>query len=322
MDYLDYVFLAPGEGGGAGVGGDAGAAAAGPMPEAEVDERARRDFAETYGYRQPKTKPPEPQTEGMDAASQQEQAQRISFRDLIKSDEYKAEADEYIQGMLRERFKGQRANEARLQEAESLLARFAERYQMNAQDPRSLDLKALSAKLDQDTTGLEDEALEKGMSVETLANLKALERQNAEYRQREEAFRQESEQRQAFAEIARQAAELQKTIPGFDVAAEMRSNPSFARMIMPASMRGAGLSVEQAYFATHYQDMMAAGMQAAQHRATQQVVNSIRSGSRPVENGTQSSAAGDAPGIDPSKLTREQLRSIRERARGGELIGF
>lgn len=322
MDYLEMVFLAPGEGGGAGVGGDAGAAAAGPRPDDLEDERSPRDYAERYGYRQPRTKAPEPQEQGTDDASQQAQAQRMSFKDLIRSDEYKTEADEYIQGMLRERFKGQRANEARLQQAEDLLARFAERYKLDATDPRKLDLAALGAKLDEDTTGLEDEALEKGMSVETLANLKALERQNAEYRQREAALRQESEQRAAFAEIARQAAELQKTVPGFDVAAEMRTNPNFARMIMPPSMRGAGLSVEDAYFATHHQEMMTAGMQAAQQRTTQQVVNAIKSGSRPVENGTQSSAAGEAPGVDPARLSSQQLRAIRERARAGEKIGF
>lgn len=323
MEYMDMVFLSPGEGGGAGDGGDAGAAAAAPAADDMERERSQRDYAERFGYRQSRRSAPEPQEQGTDDAPQeQEPAQKMSFRDLIKSADYKTEADEYIQAIIKDRLKGSKASEQRLGAVNPILARVAERYGIDAADPNSIDLAALAAKMDQDTTGLEDEALEKGMSVETLANLKALERQNAEYRQREAALRQENEQRAAFSEIARQAAELQKMVPGFDVAEEMRNNPRFARMIMPPSMRGAGMSVEEAYFAVHHNEMMQAGMQAAQQRAQQQVVNAIRSGTRPVENGMNTSAAQREPSLDPAHLTPEQRRDIRERSKRGELIGF
>jgi len=324
MEFLDGVFLSPGEGGGAAAGGDAGAASAAPAAAGEEQVRSERDYAERYGYRRPKANAQTVQQVQPDdaAAEQKQEAQRISFRDLIRSDEYKAEADEYIQGVIRDRLKGSKANEARLAAVNPVLARVAEKYGLKTEDPAAIDLEALSRKMDEDTSGLEDEALEKGMSVDTLAQLKALERQNAQLRQQQEMTRRESEERQAFAEIARQAAELQKMVPGFDVAAEMRNNPTFAKMVMPPSMRGAGLTVEEAYFATHHQEMMQAGMAAAQQRAQQQVVNAIRSGSRPIENGMTSSAGGAAPGLNPATMTQAEIKAILKRAEAGEKIAF
>lgn len=335
MDEYMVFLRSPGDGGaagaGAGAGGDAGgdagaaaAQAAAQAQETEEQRRSAREHAERFGYTKPRRMPAQPQQadDGLAQQQNEQQPQRMAFRDLIKSQDYKAEADEYIQGIIKDRLKGSKAQEQRLQALTPILSRVAQRYGIDATDPNAIDLDALQLKMDQDTSGLEEEALEKGMDVQVLANLKSLERQNAELRQREQAFRKENEEREAFANIARQGAELQKIVPGFDVAAEMQSNPQFARMIMPPSMRGAGLSVEEAYFATHHQEMMASAMQATQMRTQQQVVNAIRSGSRPIENGMNSSAGGAAPGMNPAGLSPEERRAIKERARRGEQIGF
>lgn len=326
MGHINLQLFA-GEGAGAagsGAGESAGTAVRAIEP-AEA-QRSARDYAERYGYRRPQRRAQAAQQPD-DAARQEpreqtQQPQHVSFRDLIKGDEYKAEADEYIQGVIRDRLKSSKANEQMLASMSPIIARTAEKYGLDASDLGKLDYAALAAKMDEDTSGLEDEALEKGMSVETLANLKALERQNKELREREALSRREAEERETFADLARQAEELAKIVPGFNIAAEMQANSKFARMVMPPSMRGSGLSVEEAYFATHHNELMQAGMAAAQQRAQQQIVNSIRSGSRPVENGTRSAGAGAPPAMDPATLTPEQRRQIRERAKNGERIEF
>jgi hypothetical protein len=299
---MNLQFFADGAAGAAGT--DAGAQ--GTAPEQEKNQRAERV---EYGIQT------EENAQNRAAAGEQ---QRPSFKDLIQGD-YKEEADKYIQGIVQNRLRNSKARDAELEKAQGVIARLAERYGMSIEN--GIDYDGIGNKLDQDNSWLEEEALEKGMSVETLSQLKQLQRENARMRKTAQEQQREIENRQAFTLLAQQGEAMKQIIPDFDIRAEME-NDNFRRMVLPPHMGGSGLSVENAYFALHHDELMQASMQAAMRDVGAKMANAQRAGAmRPAENGARSNAASTVK-TDPSNLTRADLEDIRKRAAKGEKIAF
>jgi hypothetical protein len=100
-----------------------------------------------------------------------------------------------------------------------------------------------------------------------------------------------------------QAAELSKTVPGFDLKREME-NPGFVRLTAPHT----GLSVEQAYYAVHHRELTENMRQESMRWA----VKSLRSGAaRPEElKGGQSASTAAS---DPRQMSREQRAALKKR---------
>lgn len=314
-----------GAGAGAGTGSGEGAAAASGSPGPQERRSGANPLADVvYGIQtQEHVQPGEGAAQPDDAAqaAQQEQPPRQSFRDLIRSDEYKAEADEYIQGVIQSRLKGAKANETLLGKAQEVLQRVAMRYDMDASDLSALDFKQLSDRIDGDTLYYEQRAAENGITVEMQKQLDEARMIKSMQARRSAAAQQETEVRSAFDDIARQANEMRAKGIEIDINAEMQ-NPQFRQMVMPPQLRGAGLSVEQAHAALHYREMMGAGMQAAARQARENLTNSIRAGQqRPPENGATSTRAVDVR-ADPAKLSKADRAEIRRRAERGEKISF
>lgn len=330
---MNLQLFAGGAGGGAGGagGGDGGAAgAAGPgegmssAPAAQPQQRRRSRGDDLSGvqYGVQTQEPMQTSGEGMSQPDDGATGQRMSFKDLIKSDSYKAEADEYIQGVVQSRLKSAKTNEALLGKAQMTLDRIAQRYGLDASDLNSLDFDGLNAAIDGDTMYLEQKAAENGVTVEVQKQLDDAARIRAMYQRQQAQSQQEMETRQAFANLAQQAEQMRANgFPNFDLRAEME-NPAFRQMVMPPHLRGSGLSVEQAYAALHYKDMMGAGMQAAAQQARQNVSNAIMAGQqRPAENGTTTTRAVEVRS-DPTKFTRQDRAEIRRRVAAGEKISF
>lgn len=325
-----YLQFDPGEGAG-GAGGAGTGAAGGPgegQPGAtEAPQQRRRSKGEdlsgvVYGVQtqeQPDSAALEGQQPGPDDGAAETQQQRTSFRDLIHSDEYKAEADEYIGNIVRDRLKGAKAQEALLGKAQATMERIAQRYNMDASDLGSLDFDKLNAAIDGDETYLNERAALNGVTVEVQKQLD----ETARLRQSVARYQREQEMQQAVQAIRQDAEAFKQIVPGFDLNAEMQQNPVFARMIRPPQMGGSGLSVEQAYFATHHREMMGAGMQAAAQQAKLNAASTIRAGQmRPQENGTTTSRTVETRS-DPRKLSRSDREEIRRRVKNGDRsIGF
>ena len=121
--------------------------------------------------------------------------------------------------------------------------------------------------------------------------------------------------RQHFEGLTRQAEELKRTFPGFDLQRELK-NPAFARMTSPA----VGVSLEDAYFAVHRAELQAAAMQVTAQKTAQKISNAIVSGShRPSENGT----SGQGPSVatfDYRAMSQAQRKALKDRIRAGEKI--
>ena len=121
--------------------------------------------------------------------------------------------------------------------------------------------------------------------------------------------------RSHFRKLVEQSEEMKSVFPGFDLEAELQ-NPSFARLTSPE----VGISVRDAYFALHHDDIQKASMQYAARQAMQQVAQSVQAnGARTVENGMLSTGAVQAK-TNPKEFTRQDREEIRRRVRRGENV--
>ncbi len=129
--------------------------------------------------------------------------------------------------------------------------------------------------------------------------------------QREEALRQH------YARLNKQGEELKRTFPDFDLMREMQ-NPAFVRMTAP----GTGVSVKDAFYALHGEDIQRESMQYAAVQAGRRIAASVQAGaSRPLENGAQA-AAPVTLGIDIRSMNKKQREEYRRRIHSGEIINF
>lgn len=147
------------------------------------------------------------------------------------------------------------------------------------------------------------------------------------FRNRQEAARQpEAVQRQSgqsamlrqhFARLVRQGEELRRSFPDFDLMEEMQ-NPAFVRLTAP----GTGISVKDAFYAIHGEEIQRESMQYAARKAGDRIAASVQAGaSRPLENGMQSLQPADM-GVDIRNMDRQAREAYRRRIRNGETIDF
>lgn len=223
-----------------------------------------------------------PQEEQQAAAATTEQ-KRLTWDEIKKDEEY----NKHIQNIVSERVKetkaAQAAAEDKLEKLKPALEVMTRKYGLNMDD---LDYGALATAVSEDTAYYEDKAMEMGVSVETAKHIDQLERENAR-RQAEDAKTAEQRQMQEhFRKLSEQAQALKAVFPSFDLMTEMQ-NPAFARMTAP----NIGISVEDAYYACHRNEIQAASMSVAANKTAENISKTIQAGQkRPVENGTSAQA--------------------------------
>lgn len=253
----------------------------------------------------------DPAVNGENTAEQTADAQVAEERkkayENFKS-EYKAEFDGEVQAIVKDRLKTSKAKSAdldkRLKSLSPILEKLAGKYNV---DPTDTD--AIIAAYENDDANFEDEAYERGMTVEQLRYEKQLAKREAEIQAKEEDERRA----QQFAIWDSQAAETQRYYPDFNIDAEMQ-NPDFVRMM------NAGVSLKTAYEVAHHQEMMQGAMKFAAERAATEVTNGVKSNlSRPIENGASARAASTGE-KNYSAMTFEQLEEIARRIKAGEQI--
>ena len=111
--------------------------------------------------------------------------------------------------------------------------------------------------------------------------------------------------------------ELQQLYPGFNLQQELQ-NETFARLTGPNS----GISVKQAYYAVHKDEIEAAQAAAIAQRTALDMSRSIQSGSsRPQENGLGSSNPVSLSD-NPANWSAQRRKEIAARAKAGESISF
>ncbi len=292
------------EGTGAGDGGTAegqGVTAVAALPQTK-GEKSNPLANVKYGI----------QEESAPAAEVQNVAQpdrNAEFEKLIKG-EYKDLYDARVQDTIQKRLKGQKETVDKFNALTPTLELLASKYGVDA-----TDIEGLSKAIQEDDSYYEQEALEKGMTVQQLKEVRKMERENAELKaQMEEAQRQENGKK-LYAAWMQQADEAKKVYPSFDLRAEM-NNPKFVDLLR------SNIDVRTAYEVLHKDEIIPAAMQFTAQTVESKLAKKIASnGARPSENGMSSQSAAVVKS-DVSQLSKADRAEIIRRVQRGEKIRF
>ena len=177
------------------------------------------------------------------------------------------------------------------------------------------DVEALNKAIEEDDSYFEEEALEKGITVQQLKEIRKIERENADLkRQMDEQNRRENANR-VYAQWMEQAEKAKEVYPSFDLRTEMQ-NPQFASLLR------SGIDAKTAFEVVHKDEIIPAAMQYAAKTAQQKAINNIvANGARPAENGNSSQSATVVKS-DVSQLSKADRAEIIRRVQRGEKIRF
>ena len=231
------------------------------------------------------------------------------FNELI-SGEFKDAYKKKVDAFVKDRLKGSKQTESKLKDAEALLNLVGERYGWDGKD-----YAALRTSLESDKAYLEEEALAKGMTVEQLADMKRMERENKALREQQRQADERAAFEQKFAGWSAEAAALANVYPNLNLTEEF-NNPQFVRLL------DSGVGVKAAYQAVHFDELMGGALQYTAQQAQKAALDGVKAGAmRPNENGTKGSHGANQK-IDVTKLTKEDRMRLADEARRGKTITF
>ena len=231
------------------------------------------------------------------------------FEALIKG-EYKDLYDAKMQDTIQKRLKGTKDTVDKYNALAPTLETLAKKYGV---DPT--DIEALNHAIDEDNTFFEDEALEKGISVEQLKEIRKIERENADLKKqmREQSVRENADR--IYAGWLEQSNALKQVYPNFDLDAEIK-NPRFVDLLKN------NVDVRTAYEVLHKDDIIRGAMQFTADTVQTKLANNIIAGrNRPSENGIGQTSPAVVKN-DVSQLSRADREEIIRRVARGEKIRF
>lgn len=229
------------------------------------------------------------------------------FEALIKG-KYKAQYDARFQQGINARHKDYMQNKQQLESLNPMLDMLKEKYGVS-------DVKDLQKAIMDDDSYYEEEAMERGLTVEQLKYMKQMERENKAYKAREQESIQEQMQREKIEGWLRQEAQFKQKAPDFSLREEL-ANPEFERLL------AAGVNVETAFNVIHQDEIMSGAMNYTAKKAVEKTVNDIKArGMRPSENGLGTTAT-EPKRKTVGEMTGEEILEIANKAKKGEKISF
>lgn len=234
---------------------------------------------------------------------------RMSWDEIMKDPEYNAK----MQETMRNRLKTAKTAEENLNKLAPAVELLARKYNL---DPNNLDYEALTKAINDDDDYYENKALEMGVSVETAKRIDKFERDQERAKAQAERTIQEQKIQQHFIKLEQQAEAMKKVFPNFDLRTELQ-NPAFARMTHP----NVGISVEDAYYAIHRNEIQAASMQVTAQKTAEKISNAIQAGSRRPDEAGTSSQAPSVSTFDYRNASREQREALKKRIRDAAARG-
>ena len=231
------------------------------------------------------------------------------FEELIKG-KYKQQFDGRVHSIMQNRFKNAQDAKDVAAKWQGATAALAAMYGIDGTDP-----DALKDAIEKDDGLFSAQAEAQGLTPEQFRENLRLRMDAQTGRNMQEQMRIEAEKQATFQRWESEAAELTETFPNFDLAYELE-NEAFLDGL------NRGLSVRDAFFVAHMDEIVAGSNAAAKSEATQKVVDNFNQrAARPTENG-----ASHKPAVirktDPSKFTDADLDEIARRSRRGETIRF
>ena len=224
--------------------------------------------------------------------------------------EHKDLDDARIQNIVQKRLKGSKETVEKYEALTPTLEILAKKYGVDASD-----IKALNKAIEEDDSYFEEEALEKGISVEQLKEIRKMERENSELRKQVEEKERRENANRTYATWMEQAEKTKAVYPTFDFRTEMQ-NQQFVNLIQN------NVDVRTAYEVVHKDDIISGAMQFTAKQVEQKLANKIiAGGARPAENGNSSQSATVVKS-DVSQLSKADRSEIIRRVQRGEKIRF
>ncbi len=271
------------------------------VPKAKAERyraiKERRTFPEPTAAAEPEasTKEEEAQTRDAAAAEGQKPESDNAAEKAAQPDWDELKKNPVINRKMQEMVKAaKKPQQERLDALAPVLDMLGRFYGFDTSDLSKMDINAFVQTVINDDRYYQDEALERGEDITATKQrthreleLNAKDR-NITRRENELSSTIEEMMTRAHQEkLEREAAELKKLIPDFDLEEEQRANPRFAAMITAAG----GVSVAGAYAAFHRQEYE----EAVTRKVVQAYSNSVQYGrSIPAENGGRGRSAGSA----------------------------
>ena len=290
--------------GGTGAEGAKGVTAAAALPQTKGAKNPLADVR--YGIQDEEV----PAAEEPKATEVAQPDRKARFEEMIKG-EFKDLYDERLQDTLSKRLKGLNQTAEKYNSLSPTLELLAKKYGIKD----SNDIEALNKAISDDDSYFEEEAMEKGISVEQLKEIRKMERENAELKRQMQEAEQHENANRLYAAWMDQAENARQTYPSFDLKSEM-ANPRFVDLLR------SNIDVKTAYEVIHKDEIIPAAMQFAAQQIEQKVANKIKAGgARPFENGMSSQSAAVVKS-DVSALSKEDRAEIIRRVQRGERIRF
>lgn len=229
------------------------------------------------------------------------------YRELIKG-EYKDIHTKEFQKMLNRRLANTQKLNEQLESQNRLISLISSKYGES-------DIGKLSELIEADNHMLEQEAYEKNIPVETLAELKNLKREADMERMARETLERQNKERQQYSQWLREAEAIKEQYPDFDLNTEVE-NPQFTAMLQ------SGVDLKHAYEVIHMNDIVANTAKNVMNTSAKAVTDTIAArGMRPKENaGSDNSSA--VYKRDVSSLTAKEREEIARKVARGEKISF
>jgi hypothetical protein len=232
------------------------------------------------------------------------------FEKLIKG-EYKDLYDSRMQDTIKNRLKGQKETVEKYEALAPTLGLLAKKYGVDASD-----IDALNKAIEEDDAYYEEEALEKGITVEQLKQFKKMEKENAELKKLRDEQNAKDAAEQKVAGWMEESKQVKAIYPQFDLRSELQ-NPKFIDLL-----RVPGVDVRTAYELTHKDEIIAGAMQFTAKTVEKKIADKIAAnGARPTENGLSSQSASLTKS-DVSQLSKAQRADINRRVLRGEKVSF
>ena len=169
--------------------------------------------------------------------------------------------------------------------------------------------------IQEDDSYYEEEALEKGLTVQQLKEIRKMERENADLKAKMEESQRQEQGKKLYAAWMQQAEAAKMVYPSFDMKAEM-NNPKFVDLLR------SNIDVRTAYEVLHKDEIIPAAMQFTAQAMESKIAKKIASnGARPTENGMSSQSAAVVKS-DVSQLSKADRAEIIRRVQRGEKIRF
>lgn len=235
--------------------------------------------------------------------NEQGTTEKLSYQDLIKSDDYKEEHKAYMDKTIGERLKKYKGIEDDLGKHKALLDTVATKYGVSPDAENFLEV--LAEKIEADDSYYENYAMEHDISNEEARRIVTMERKAAQYDAQREQMEKQEQMRQQIMTLRQNAEKTKAQFPQFDLDTEMQDE-RFRRLV--AANNG---DTTAAFMACHYNEIISNTVQMASKQIQAQTAQAVASNkARPIENGISSTA----PSVVQQDFRNMGLQDLRKYA--------